>query len=86
MPDSINFFRPKGGYFVWLEFPSDVNASELKAYASKKYKISFQVGNKFSASGSYKNCIRINFTHYEEDILIPAIKNLCKSMHEFLNQ
>ena len=52
--------RPRGGYFLWVELPSGVDAMVLYRRALEEG-ISLAPGPLFSASGEYRNCIRLNY-------------------------
>ena len=52
--------RPRGGYFLWVELPQGVDAMALYRLALQEG-ISLAPGPIFSASGEYKNCIRLNY-------------------------
>jgi DNA-binding transcriptional MocR family regulator len=54
--------QPKGGYFLWVEVPGehDVLAIQRQAMASG---VSFAPGPMFSATGEFRNCLRLNYGH-----------------------
>ncbi|MDZ9901367.1 GntR family transcriptional regulator, partial [Escherichia coli] len=51
--------RPKGGFLLWIELPEQV---DMVCVARQLYCMKIQVaaGSIFSASGKYRNCLRIN--------------------------
>lgn len=51
---------PKGGYVLWLELNTKVDAFALYK-AALKYNISIAPGQIFSTDGSFSNCIRISY-------------------------
>ncbi|WP_281424394.1 PLP-dependent aminotransferase family protein [Paludibacterium yongneupense] len=59
-PDDIRVSRPKGGYFLWVEFPARFDTLQLHRLAAAQG-ISIAPGPIFSASRQYRNCIRLNF-------------------------
>lgn len=59
-PEDIKLSRPKGGFVLWVELNKDLNAYKLYQEALK-YNISIVPGQIFSASGDYRNCIRIGY-------------------------
>ncbi len=61
-PAGTRVSRPTGGYFLWLELPDDVDAMALCRHAMAAG-ISLAPGPMFSASGAFRNCLRINFGH-----------------------
>lgn len=61
-PPATRLFRPLGGYFLWLELPSRVDALQLHRQALR-LGISLAPGPIFSAKRAYGHCIRLNFGH-----------------------
>ncbi len=58
-PSGTRVTRPAGGHMLWIELPSKVNALKLYRAALEEH-ISILPGVLFSASGRYRNHIRIN--------------------------
>ncbi|MEX0887548.1 MAG: PLP-dependent aminotransferase family protein [Phycisphaeraceae bacterium] len=58
-PPATRMTRPRGGHVVWVEMPIGVDSLKLydEALASG---ISIAPGPLFSASGLYRNCLRLN--------------------------
>ena len=58
-PASTRLTRPQGGFVLWVELPEDVDANRLYELAIREG-IAFVPGDLFSASGMYRNCLRLN--------------------------
>lgn len=58
-PDGTRISRPKGGFVVWVELPSGICTDKLLPRAIQAG-TSFMPGCYFSASGLYRNHMRIN--------------------------
>jgi len=58
-PKETRISRPSGGIVLWVELPPQVDSLELYEKALSK-NISVAPGPVFSASQSYRNCVRIN--------------------------
>ncbi|WP_142503059.1 PLP-dependent aminotransferase family protein [Klebsiella sp. 2680] len=58
-PSGICVTRPKGGFMLWVELPEQV---DMVCVARQLCRLKIQVapGSLFSASGKYRNCVRIN--------------------------
>ncbi|WP_202375325.1 PLP-dependent aminotransferase family protein, partial [Escherichia coli] len=58
-PCEICITRPKGGFLLWVELPEQV---DMVCVARPLCRMNIQVaaGSIFSASGKYRNCLRIN--------------------------
>jgi len=73
-PRGTKVSRPKGGYFLWLELPGEVDSMALYQQALEKG-ITIAPGPMFSASGEYQNCMRLNYG-LASACIRPAIKTL----------
>lgn len=58
-PTGTRISRPQGGYVLWVELPAGADAVKLHREALEKG-ISISPGPIFSASGRFRNCLRIN--------------------------
>ncbi|MGA8368419.1 MAG: PLP-dependent aminotransferase family protein [Candidatus Acidiferrales bacterium] len=61
-PAGTRISRPAGGYMLWVELPERVDALKLH-HAALGERICIVPGTVFSATGRYKNYIRINCGH-----------------------
>ncbi len=61
-PASSKVTRPSGGYFLWFEFPEQVDALRLFQLALAQG-ISLAPGPIFSATRRFGNCARLNYGH-----------------------
>ncbi|HEY6873385.1 MAG TPA: PLP-dependent aminotransferase family protein [Geobacteraceae bacterium] len=66
-PEGTRVTRPAGGFVVWVEMPERVNALKLYELAIRR-RITIAPGPIFSASGKYRNNIRLNAAHWSEKI------------------
>jgi DNA-binding transcriptional MocR family regulator len=80
-PAGTKVSRPEGGFVVWVELPSYVDASKLHLLALRE-KISISPGEIFSASGRFKNYIRINCGHHWSPKMEQAFATLGKLVHQ----
>ncbi len=62
LPEQTRVSRPDGGYFLWLEFPAQVDSLRLFQLALAQG-ISIAPGPIFSATRSFSNCARLNYGH-----------------------
>lgn len=62
MPKGVTWTSPSGGYFVWLELPETIDALMLHRQAIEQG-VSIAPGPIFSASRSFRHCVRLNFGH-----------------------
>lgn len=59
-PKGTKISHPLGGQVLWIELPAQADARELQKKALEKG-ISILPGTIFTASGKYRNCIRIGY-------------------------
>ena len=75
--DYVQYEKPRGGYFFWLELPKKVDASELMEKATMM-KTGFRPGVRFSSRGKLKNYLRLSFAHYHENAIEVGVERLAK--------
>ena len=61
-PPGTRVTRPAGGFVLWLELPKPADTRELFD-AALSQGICFAPGDVFSASGRYRNCLRLSCAH-----------------------
>lgn len=81
MPEGVNWTKPMGGLFIWMELPDRIDTFVLYKQALAKG-VAFVPGYIFSPSGRLKNCLRLSFASPSlEEIKsgITVLSNLIKS-------
>ncbi len=74
-PGSVRASTPLGGLAVWVELPETVDT--LAAYPEAlKQGIVMTPGPLFSASGQFKNCLRISFAHPWDEARVEVLNRL----------
>ncbi|PNW77726.1 hypothetical protein CHLRE_10g449020v5 [Chlamydomonas reinhardtii] len=76
--------RPRGGYFVWLEFPPQVSAKALLARAEARHGVRFTPGP--ACGGGSEHCARLSFAFYTEQELEEGARRLGQALREHLTQ
>lgn len=61
-PSSTRVTRPSGGYFLWFEFPEQLDSLKLFNLALSQG-ISLAPGPIFSANRGFRHCARLNYGH-----------------------
>lgn len=59
-PCGICVSRPQGGFLMWIELPEALDVLRLNREL-RESRIQISVGSLFSASGKYRNCLRLNY-------------------------
>ncbi len=74
-PEGTRVTRPCGGFVIWVELPEEIDALTLCQQALEQ-RISIAPGPIFSASGKYRNFIRLNCAQPWNDTLDQAVMTL----------
>ena len=84
MPDGTRISYPQGGYLLWVELPVQIDSNELNKLARQE-NISIAPGTLFSASGKYKNFMRVSCVNSANPAIEKAIQTLGQLCKEMLN-
>lgn len=57
-PQGTKISQPQGGLALWVEFPKEIDTTELYNYALKKH-ISIAPGRMFTLQDQFQNCMRL---------------------------
>ena len=74
-PAGTRVSRPGGGYFLWVELPPGTDSFALRQQAMVAG-ISLAPGPMFSASGGFRNCLRINAGHPCDERVVGALRQI----------
>ena len=74
-PEVVNFTRPAGGLFLWVELPEGLDARELLERALEE-RVAFVPGESFFPSGGHDNTLRLNFSAMPEERITEGIRRL----------
>jgi len=81
MPSWVDFRTPTGGYFYWLQMPTEIDTNDLLPLA-EKHKVGFRPGNKFSSDNGLRNCMRLSFSYYDRSDLVEGVERLGAMLQE----
>lgn len=84
MPDGVNWSRPEGGMFIWLQLPQAIDGADLLRQSLETVKVAFVPGGAFFPDGSGRNHLRLNFTSSGPDKIEEGIARLGKLMRDSL--
>ncbi|MEF8716915.1 MAG: PLP-dependent aminotransferase family protein [Candidatus Accumulibacter necessarius] len=78
-PGATRITEPQGGFVLWVELPEEVDTTALhdRAIAAG---VSYVPGELFSASGMYRNCLRLNCGNPHTPEIEDAVRRLGKLM------
>lgn len=75
LPDQATFAVPRGGYFIWVQFPDGFDTRALRK-AARKHHVDFHPGDLFSHTKRLKNCLRLSFAFYDDKVLAEGARRL----------
>lgn len=84
-PAETRVKRPDGGYFLWFEFPLQVDSLRLFQRALEAG-VSLAPGPIFSASGGFRHCARLNYGHLWNARSEEAMKTLGALLSELMSE
>jgi len=79
LPKGTRISAPRGAYILWIELPGDVDTLVLNERLVK-HQVQIAPGVIFSASGKYRNCLRINYARPVPKSAILAINEEAKKL------
>ena len=81
MPKDVHWTVPRGGFYIWVQLPPSVDASELLEKSIRKG-IVFVVGKAFDPQGKKNDCLRLSFSHTAEDKIELGIRKIAEALRE----
>jgi len=85
MPPGVTVTHPRGGLFLWLELPEEVDARRLLRISLDRG-VAFVPGGSFFPNTQRKNTMRLNFSNMPEQRIMEGIRRLGAAMKEMLLQ
>lgn len=76
---NVTFNVPKGGFFIWLTFPENVNTNLILERAKNKYKVNFFASEQFYINNKEQNHMRLCFAYCSESQIIEGIYYIAKA-------
>ncbi len=81
-PAGVRFNIPRGGFFVWVEFPDYYPTSRELLDRALKQNVAFVHGEGFSSNGGGRYCARFSFSQPDIEDITRGIKVLGELLHE----
>jgi len=85
MPPGVTVTHPRGGLFLWLELPEEVDARRLLRISLDRG-VAFVPGGSFFPNTQRKYTMRLNFSNMPEQRIMEGIRRLGAAMKEMLLQ
>lgn len=74
-PAATRISQPQGGYVLWVELPEQIDTSRIYESAIAE-NLAYVPGELFSASGMYRNCLRLNCGNPHTPEIDDAVRRL----------
>jgi 2-aminoadipate transaminase len=84
-PEQVSWTKPKGGFFIFVTLPNQLNADELLTEALN-HKIAFVSGSSFFVNGRGKNTFRLSYSLASDQDIEAAIPILGDLIRKRINQ
>lgn len=83
-PDGVEWTTPRGGMFLWVTLPKEIDASVMFKRAVAK-KVAYVVGHAFFADETGKNTMRLNFSYSSDKVIREGVRRLAEVIKEELD-
>lgn len=77
----IQFTRPQGGLFAWVQVPQRIKAVELLQRCLQQ-EVAFVPGDSFFPNGQVENTFRLNYSNMPEEKIREGVRRLAGAMNE----
>ena len=84
-PPGTRASRPQGGFMLWVELPESFDTLRLNR-ALLEQGVQVAVGSIFSASGKYRNCLRMNYAAQPTLAIEAAVRTVGETVVRLLAQ
>jgi len=82
-PPGTRVSQPRGGFMLWIELDDEFDTLRLNRYLEQQG-VQIAVGSIFSASGKYRNCLRINYAPKLTPDIEQAVSRVGKTIQRLL--
>jgi DNA-binding transcriptional MocR family regulator len=83
MPDTVSWTKPKGGMFVWLTLPIEMDAGALLQTVFEQEKVIYVPGASFHSDGSGLNTLRLSYSLPSTQQIADGIAGLARVIRSF---
>ncbi len=82
MPQGIRWNIPKGGFYIWVQLPEGMVATELLKKAITAGAV-FVTGKTFDPHGVRDHCLRLAFSHTPEDKIEEGVRIIAEAIKSY---
>ncbi|MHC1738428.1 MAG: PLP-dependent aminotransferase family protein [Ignavibacteriaceae bacterium] len=83
MPPEVHWVNPRGGFYMWLQLPEEVDATEILKSSLQDGAV-FISGKTFDPEGKRNNCMRLAFSNTPEELIPKGVEIVAKAIKKFL--
>ncbi len=83
LPPSVSWSRPRGGFYIWLTLPEQVDATELLKRSIRRGVI-FVAGRTFDPEGRRNNALRLSYCNTDEKQIERGVPVLAEVLRQAL--
>jgi len=82
LPKGSRWSRPRAGFFIWVELPGGIDASEVFEEALERHNVAFLPGPAFAVdeARSARSSLRLNFSFCRPEVIEEGIARLGKAV------
>lgn len=84
LPENISFTAPRGGFYIWLHLPENLDSTEILKRAIDKGVV-FVSGKTFDPHGIINNTMRLSFCNTSADKINEGIPLVAEAIREEMN-
>lgn len=81
-PKEVQFTRPQGGLFCWVQLPPNIAAVPLLQRCLEQ-NVAFVPGDAFFPSQAVSNTLRLNYSNMPEDRIAEGLHRMAKVLEEY---
>jgi len=83
MPEGVKWVDPRGGFYVWLTLPENIDATQVLEIAIKNGAL-FVIGKTFDPEGLQNNSLRLAYSYPSEEKLEQGVKIIADAIKEVM--
>ncbi|RUS91205.1 hypothetical protein EGW08_001011 [Elysia chlorotica] len=84
LPKGCSFSRPQGGFYVWLQFPVNIDTFEFAQFSAERYGVIFLPGVLTSPSEECRNFARLSVSSLDEAKIETGVRELCLAIKDYV--
>ena len=79
-PRDARYYKPAGGFFVWIELAENIDTELLLATSIEREKVAFVAGRPFFHDGKGGNHLRLSFSFPKQELIHEGVRRLGKAL------